>query len=249
MMWNALFAALLLALAWWLFGGAVSLPTVPLLDLIVLILSFGWLLLIVTVPWNLHFTADAALREADAARGAGRALDDAELDYARRLRRNSLRVAIGLHLVTAVLLLALALAKVSPLGYVGAGAALALTLMRPGLKAYEHMRERLRALRRELVLPREDGVELGRQLRSLQADVESLGRRVHPGEAGSLADQLVQLEQRLDGLARQLRDQDQAQRLAVEQVQRDAESSIARVLGDAAIVGHVRELVRFFKQA
>mgnify|MGYP000045797397 CR=1 FL=1 len=30
---------------------------------------------------------------------------------------------------------------------------------------------------------------------------------------------------------------------------RDAKNTVAQVLGDAAIVGHVRELVRFFKQA
>ncbi len=248
-MWQALLGALVLALIWWLFGGAVSLPSMPLLDLVVLILSFGWLLLIVTVPWNLHFTADAALREATLAAAAGREVDEAELAYATRLRLRSLQVAIGLHGVTAAVLLLLALTKVSPLGYAGAGAALALTLMRPGLKAYEHMRERLRTLRRELVLPREDGVELGRQLRELQSSVEQLRRRVDDHEAGSLPVQIRELEQRLDGMAKHWRDQHHAQELAIEQVRRDADSSIARVLGDAAIVGHVRELVRFFKQA
>jgi hypothetical protein len=248
-MWQALLGALVLALIWWIFGGAVSLPTMPLLDLVVLILSFGWLLLIVTVPWNLHFTADAALREAKHAEAAGRAIDAAELAYAARLRQRSLQVAIGLHLVTAAVLLGLALTEVSPLGYAGAGAALALTLMRPGLKAYQHMRERLSTLRRELVLPREDGVELGRQLRELRATVEHLGQRLDPNVNDSLPAQLRALEQRLDALAKLGRDQDQAHQLAIEQVRRDADSSIARVLGDAAIVGHVRELVRFFKQA
>lgn len=248
-MWNALFAALLLALVWWLFGGAVSLPTLPLLDLVVLILSFGWLLLIVTVPWNLHFTADAALREAKLAAAAGREVDEAELAYATRLRLRSLQGAIGLHGVTAAVLLLMALTGVSPLGYAGAGAALALTLMRPGLKAYQHMRERLSTLRRELVLPREDGVALGRQLRALQSSVEHLRRRVDDSDADSLPVQIRELEVRLDAMAKHWRDQHHAQELAIEQVRRDADSSIARVLGDAAIVGHVRELVRFFKQA
>ncbi|MCU0753595.1 MAG: hypothetical protein MUE46_00530 [Xanthomonadales bacterium] len=249
MMWNALLAALLLALAGWLFGGAVTLPALPLLDLILLVLSFGWLLLIVTVPWNLHFTADAALREAKHAEAAGRAVDASELAYAERLRQRSLQVAIGLHLLTAAVLLGLALAGVSPLGYAGAGAALALTLMRPGLKAYQHMRERLSTLRRELVLPREDGVELGRQLRELRSTVEQLSHRLEPDARDSLPAQIRELEQRVDALATHGRDRDQALQLSIEQVRRDADSSIARVLGDAAIVGHVRELVRFFKQA
>ena len=38
-------------------------------------------------------------------------------------------------------------------------------------------------------------------------------------------------------------------RLEVVRVEREAKNTVAQVLGDAAVVGHVRELVRFFKTA
>ncbi|MGE5658933.1 MAG: hypothetical protein ACM37W_20250, partial [Actinomycetota bacterium] len=87
----------------------LHIPAGSFIDWIIAIAAFEWLLLIVTVPWNIHFEAKAVLAEAAESTQKGIAVDEKQVKYVTILARRSLWVAIALHLISAVVLYTLAL--------------------------------------------------------------------------------------------------------------------------------------------
>lgn len=233
---------------WWLLGGVQQWPIKPSLDAVIGIFTLLWLYFVVTVPWNIVFQAKQLLFEAQVSQQRGIQTDPEAVAYARRWARIALWVALALHLLTAGVLSVAAYSGVGLIGWLGAGAAILLTLLRPGLRAYTHVRDRLSRLTREVEVPREDAVELRRRLKELEDQLASLTQR-H-------ADTTQQTEHRLEAIetrATQVSDKHDTLaehvRLELVRVEREAQNTVAQVLGDAAVVGHVRELVRFFKTA
>ena len=97
-------AALLIA---WL-ARLVSVPLTTLLTAGAVVIALSWLIVLVTVPWNLHFAARRAAAEMAVSRERGisvRTADDAE---AARISGRMLRFALGAHLATAVAAAAIA---------------------------------------------------------------------------------------------------------------------------------------------
>src|SRR3954468_15675698 len=97
----ALFGALAVVyagLAW------LQIPTGTLVDWVVGGLSLWWLLVITTVPWDLHFEARDVLAEAAGARERGIAVEPHQLRYAERVANRALAAAINLHVGSALAL-------------------------------------------------------------------------------------------------------------------------------------------------
>ncbi len=248
MLWLLLVAAGLWMLAQWL-----QLPLIPNADAAIGVITLVWLFFLVTVPWNMYFQAQQILYDAQISRSRGIAVDETALAYAARWARIALWIAIGLHVVTALALCLMAISGIGFIGWFGAGAAILLTLLRPGLRAYAHIRNRLSQIGNELAVPREDAFELRRRLAQTEDHVRELMVQLDSTHEGSLAQQTLQrlhaLEQRATEAADRHNDFAEHMRLELIRVERDAKNTVAQVLGDAAVVGHVRELVRFFKQA
>ncbi len=59
--------------------------------------SFWWLLVIVTVPWNVHFQAKEVLAEGAQSTEKGIPVDEKQLEYVKVLARRSLLVALALY--------------------------------------------------------------------------------------------------------------------------------------------------------
>lgn len=232
----------------WLLASWFQMPLAPSLDAVIGLFTLLWLFFIVTVPWNMVFQALQVLFEAKVSAARGIRVDPDALAYARRWSRIALGIAVGLHLLTALAFCGVALSGVGFIGWFGAIAATVLTLLRPGVRAYVHVRDRLSRLGREIEVPREDAVELRRRLQRVEEQLTAVAQQHH-----NLAEQTAQHLHRLDQGATASGDRhtDLAEhvRLELVRVEREARNTIAQVLGDAAVVGHVRELVRFFKQA
>lgn len=243
LLWLGLLGAVL-----WVAFSWLHLPTAPSLDAVIGLVTLLWLFFIVTVPWNMYFQARQVLYEAQVSRGRSIAVDPAATSYAQRWSRIALAIALGLHILTAAALCGAALSGVGFIGWFGAGASILLTLLRPGVRAYAHVRDRLSRLVREIEVPREDAVDLRHRVKQLEEQLRALTQE-HQGLAERSARHLQQLDQRAtDGCDQQIAFAEHM-RLELLRVERDAKNTVAQVLGDAAIVGHVRELVRFFKQA
>ncbi|WP_413172936.1 hypothetical protein [Anabaena azotica] len=215
--------------------------------------SFWWLLVIVTVPWNVHFQAKEVLAEAAESIEKNISVDEKQIRYVRILAKRSLWVAIGLHLISAMALYILAVTGISAVGYISSGAALLLTLLRPAISAYEYLYARLRMIRQAFTYPREDILELRNRFYEIEQKVKSLEDQLNPEQPYSLVanNQRFSEETRRE-LARilanleELRATNQTEH---ERLSREAKNAIAQLSTDGQFLDHVREIIRFFKSA
>ncbi|HEY9635506.1 MAG TPA: hypothetical protein V6D14_19035 [Coleofasciculaceae cyanobacterium] len=231
----------------------LHIPAGNLIDWVIGTASFWWLLVIVTVPWNVHFQAKEVLAEAAVSVEKGIAVDEKQVKYAEVLAKRSFWVAISLHLFSAVGLYTLAATGISTVGYVSSGAALLLTALRPAVRTYEYLAARLAMIRQELTYPREDIWEVRNRLGTLEDTVRRLEEQLDPEEPYSwvATHQRYQVDTRQE-LARisasleELRATNEAQH---ERLSREAKQAIAQLTTDGQFLDHVREIIRFFKTA
>ncbi|HEY9659526.1 MAG TPA: hypothetical protein V6C65_13795 [Allocoleopsis sp.] len=231
----------------------LQVPTGHFQDWVIGGMSFWWLLVIVTVPWNIHFQAKSVVAEAHQSIDRQIEVDEQQVAYARVIARRALWVAIGLHLVSSLGLYGLAVAGISSVGYLGSGAALLLTLLRPAIRAYEYVAERLNTIHQQITYPREDVVTLRDRVQHQEEAIQRLEDQLNP-------------ENPLSWLATQKRDQEALQRdlthlaASLEQLRatnqaehtrlaREAQNAVAQLAEDSVVLSQVREIIRFFKQA
>jgi len=162
-------------------------------------------------------------------------------------------VAIGLHLLSAIALYALAATGISAVGYLSSGAALLLTILRPAIRGYQYLAARLTMIRSQFLHPREDIVELRNRFANVESTVKNLEATFNSNDPNSwVAVQERQQEAtrieltRLAASLENLRSTNQAEHTKLE---RDAESAIAQLTDDGRFLNHVREILRFFKEA
>lgn len=228
-------------------------PAGNVLDWVIGGASFWWLLVIVTVPWNVHFQAKEVLAEAAQSRENNIPVDEKQVKYVQVLAKRSLWVAISLHLVSAIGLYILAATGISAVGYISSGAALLLTFLRPAISAYEYLYARLRMIRQTFTYPREDILELRNRFLEIEEKVRNLEDQFNLEQPYSLAanNQRFSEETRRE-LARiisnleELRATNQGEH---ERLSREARNAIAQLSTDGQFLDHVREIIRFFKSA
>jgi hypothetical protein len=226
-------------------------PTGNVLDWVIGGASFWWLLIIVTVPWNVHFQAKEVLAEAAQSRENNIPIHEKQVKYVEVLAKRSLWIAISLHLISAIGLYVLAVTGISTVGYISSGAALLLTFLRPAISAYEYLYARLRMIRQNFIYPREDILELRNRFSEIEQKIRILEDQLNQEQPYSLAanNQRFSEETRRE-LARivanleELRATNQGEH---ERLSREARNAIAQLSTDGQFLDHVREIIRFFK--
>ena len=230
-----------------------QLPVGNFIDWAIAIASFWWLIVIVRFPWDIHFQAREVVHQTAEATSRGIAVNPEQRDYAQRWVKWSLVLAISLHLVSAAVLFILAFIEVSVIGYIGSGVALLLTGLRPLIRGYQHINQRLNLIKHQTHYPREDVVRLRAEVEEIQTNVEMLQQTLRLSDQSSWA---AKLEQKLNTMHHELgqlnialqhmRQTNQAehQRLA-----RDTEHAVAKITADGMFLDHVREIIRFVKAA
>ncbi|WP_433293104.1 hypothetical protein ACQP2F_29775 [Actinoplanes sp. CA-030573] len=265
-------------LRWWAVvvgGGAVALvfawlgrlAGVPLETLFAVgggVAALMWTVVLVTLPWNLHFEARQVLRRnaAGRERGIGIPLDrDRE---ARLIARRTLWLAVGGHLVTAAVSAVFAIATGSVAGWYVAGFFLLTTAIRPAAAFLSHLRERLLMLRREGSFPPDDvaalkgtvvtqGADLYERRCFEQEAVEALRRT-----AKAFADDLEHLRDRVDVDLSRLenaqaaeraegRARDERMRERIDQMARRIEATLDGIGDHQELLTGIRALVRMIR--
>jgi hypothetical protein len=245
---TGIFLLLVFAVLQWL-----HIPAGSFIDWVIAIAIFEWLLLIVTVPWNIHFEAKEVLAEAAESTEKGIAVDEKQVKYVTVLVRRSLWLAVGLHLLSAIALYLLSATGISAVGYLSSGAALLLTILRPAIRGYQYLATRLTMIRRQFFHPREDIIELRSRFANIESTLQNLEAALNSDDPNSwVAVQERQQEAtrreltRLAASMENLRSTNQAEHI---KLARDAESAIAQLTDDGQFLNHVREIIRFFKEA
>ncbi|WP_299465679.1 hypothetical protein [uncultured Microscilla sp.] len=206
-----------------------------------------WLVVIVTVPWNLHFEAKTVLQEARRSKERNIEVDDQELSYARKVERRSLWLAIGLHLVSAIALYALSYFKISIVGYFGAGATLLFTLLRPAIRAYEYISERLSNLRHEVSYPREDVYTLRNDVNRLQEDLKYFDEETTKQQEDQ-NQQLTQVFTLLTALEQALKVLNTDNEQAHKRLSEETRHAVAQLNEDGKFIDNIVEIIRFIKK-
>ncbi|MEZ4380396.1 MAG: hypothetical protein R3A79_03555 [Nannocystaceae bacterium] len=224
-----------------------------LVDWIVAVVTFWWLMILVTIPWNLHFQAREVLAEGLASAEEGLALKPERAAYIRRWMRRTLILALVLHVVSAGGLYWVAASGLSVVGYIGAGAALLLTGLRPLIRAYEYLASQLFAIQRELRYPKDNVVALKARVDELEGTLKTieaaLDRDKEESWAAEVSTELRRLRDGLEaarGSVGELRESNRSEHAALE---RRAEVAVAQLSEDSQFLQHVREIIRFVKGA
>jgi hypothetical protein len=231
----------------------LGIPVGNFLDWVIGGASFWWLVVIVTVPWNIYFRSKEVMADAQQSQQKGISVEETQLSYVQMLTKRSLWVALGLHLVSAATLYLLAAFGVSAIGYIGSIAALLLTLLRPAIRTYEYIASRLFFIQREFTHPRQDIVELRDRVNQIQKQVERLQQQLNTDNPNSWA--AVQQRQlqatrndltNLGSALETLRTRNQSEH---ERLSQDAQNAIAQLSEDSRFLGNVREIIRFIKES
>ena len=217
------------------------------------VVMLWWFAAVLILPWDAHFAALDVLEQARDAHAHGIAVAEDTVAYARRVARRFRQLAVGLHLATAAALLGLAYFQLIPFGYAAAAVALALTVVRPAQRAYEHLAARLRNLGQQIRYPREDVAELRTRVAELETMLESVEHTLDVDLEGSWATSqtlaLAALRQMLDRYDSRLEELIRQNARDHEALARQTVTEIARLSEDARFLNQVRELIRFVKDA
>jgi hypothetical protein len=228
-------------------------PVGSLIDWLVGVAIAWWLAVVTTLPWNAHFAARGVVQEAQESRDKGIAVNEEHVAFARRIAARFRTLAVGLHLLTAAVLAALAYYRVVAVGYPAAVAALALTFARPAARAYEHLAARLRLMQHQVHYPREDVTELRARVSEMETQLQSLVASLDATEVDSWAHELAQQhaagQRRLDRLDSLLEELTRQNARDHEALARQTAQEIAKLSEDARFLNQVRELIRFVKTA
>lgn len=224
-----------------------------LVDWLIGIASFWWLLIIVTIPWNIYFDARETINEAKTSQEKNLSVNLSQLNYVRQVARWSIVGAIALHLVSAAGLYLLAATGISNVGYVSSGLTLLLTILRPASRGYQYLEAKLIAIKKEVKYPREDAVELRDRLSSMETAVANIELLLDTTDSNSLISKQQQTSQENRGqiahLLALLEEYKAKNTVEHKQLRREAQNAIALLNEDSQFLSHVKEIIRFVKTA
>lgn len=222
-----------------------------LIDWLIGIASFWWLLAIVTIPWNIYFDARETITEAQVSQEKGLDVAKKQLTYVQKVARWSLLGAISLHLISALALYFLAKTGISNVGYVSSSLTLLLTILRPAIRGYQYLTSKLSAIKKELKYPRQDAIELRNRIKNLEKSFKKVESLLDIKDPNSLVSKQQQQSQenrhQLTRLAALQEAYEAKNKVAHEQLSREAQNAIAQLNEDSQFLGHVREIIRFVK--
>ncbi|MER7502790.1 hypothetical protein AB0L05_06280 [Nonomuraea pusilla] len=197
--WTSLFAVLITA---WLVLYADVTPS-TLLSLGMGAVCLLWLIVILTVPWNLCFAARRVVHEIQVSREQGIEVAQRREDEARAIARRMLRLALAGHVVSAAVIAVVTYVSGAAIGYYFAGFYLLATVFRPVGAYTSHLRERVTTLGEEVRYPRADVLALRGQVRELEETAKTL-REDHDRVAAELEAAKAALELADHDLGRRL---------------------------------------------
>ena len=231
----------------------LHIPAGNLIDWIIGIASFGWLLMIVTVPWNIHFDAREVIAEANISKEKNIPVDDKQLNYVTKVSKISIIIALALHIVSAIGLYVLAATGISAVGYVSSIATLLLTFLRPAVRTYQYLATRLRMIRQQIKYPREDVIQLKAKVQQLETNIKNILQEINLKNPHSLVSkQQKELEnnhQELLYLKASFEQHKADNEVAHQRLSQEAKSAISQLTEDSQFLDHAREIIRFFKTA
>lgn len=255
--WFVVLAAALLALlvAW--AARVVRVPTATLLTVAVVVVALSWLVVLVTVPWNLYFAARRATQEMAVSRDRGITVRPAYDAEAKRISGRMLRLALGGHVGTAIAAVAIAYVSGNQTGYYVAGIFLLATMFRPASAYLFHVRERIKVFTRESMQPRDDVITLRDRMDEVSTLARQSADELYRTQA-QLADTIEHTRSLLSADLSRLREAQEADRAQararhddlerqIDQMVRRIEATLDGITDHQELLAGLRALVRMVR--
>ena len=215
--------------------------------------ALAWLVVLVTLPWNLYFAARRAVAEMEVSRGRGITVPAAYGGEARQIGRRMLRFALGAHIATALAAAVIAYVSGATVGYYFAGFYLLSAAIRPVVAYLAHVRERITTMTRESRHPRDDVAALKLKVDAV-ADMTDTFRRTE----SRLAEDIAQTRQLLTSDLSRLQDAQAEDRAAgrsrhddlarrIDQMVHRMESALEGLSDHQELLTGIRALVRMIR--
>jgi hypothetical protein len=169
-------AAAALLFAW--LGRVAGVSVATLVTIGAALAALMWMVVLVTLPWNLYFDARQVVAENAVSRERGIVVRPAQDLEAGRISRRMLWFALGGHIGTAAAAAAFAYVSGALTGYYLAGFYLLSTTVRPAGAYFAHLRGRITALQRESTHPRDDIATLTGTVTSLTEAAETMKQQL-----------------------------------------------------------------------
>lgn len=206
------------------------------------VVALLWLLVLLIVPWNLYFRAHTVLSEIAVSREKGLDVPEARDAEAARIARTMLRAAIGGHVATAGLVVAVTRATGNATGYWFAGFFLLSTLFRPAGAYFGQLRRRLGSLLKDVTYPRDDVVEVRAQVAQLLA-----GAAVLEGKAEEQYRALAELRRNVDALSASMYARTDATDHRITTLAREFEATVDRLGDNEEIITGLKAFLRLLR--
>jgi len=224
---------------------SIALAHVPMRDVLSLMLGalcLLWLMLLLTVPWNLYFQARALIHEIRVSRGRGITVSPEQEPEARRIARLMRRFAVGAHLVSAALVALITYLSGGAVGYYFAGLFLLSTFFRPAGAYFGYLRRRMTEMLREVKHPRDDLIEVLGRLDRLTIETKALRTLVE--EQGR---SIAQTRQRLGTIEDESKGRDQALHVKLDAHGRQFEHSLSRLTDNQEVIAGLKAFLRLVR--
>jgi polyhydroxyalkanoate synthesis regulator phasin len=223
--------------------------------------ALGWLIVLVSVPWNLYFGARQVLAGIEASRRRDIHVEPGDEAEARRIQRRMLGFALGGHVVTALGAGLIGYLAKETAGYYFMGFYLLSAAIRPAVAYFSHLRNRIGELTRETSYPRDDVVTLRSSVDDLTATVKRLEEELPQATtqlAARLTGDLTHAQQRLVSDLARLEDAQATDRQAareradelgrkVDRITRQVETTLDGLSDHQELQAGLRALVRMIR--
>ena len=195
----------------------------------------GWLVALVTVPWNLHFRARGVLIELQRVATRGIRVEPARVEETRRIVRRTLGASIAAHAISATVLVVVARLSGRTVWYYFAAFFLLSVAFRPGFEYFRYLRVRLTSILADARYPFED--------------VATLITRVDAVSAGAQICQtdVDRLREALEALRVATRERDDAHDRRLASVARRFEETLDRLTDNREIVSGLKAFLRMVR--
>ncbi|MBC7273367.1 MAG: hypothetical protein H5T76_32520 [Streptomyces sp.] len=206
------------------------------------VLSLLWLMLLLTLPWNLYFRAHSVLAEIAVSREKGLEVSPARDAEAARIARTMLRAAVAGHLLTAAVVLGVTWATGGFTGYWFAAFFLLSTFFRPAAAYFGQLRRRLGTLLKDVTYPRDDVLALRARLDHTEA-----GTRVLEEKAEEQYRALAELRRTVDALALSTHERAGEAERRIAALGREFEATVDRLTDNQEIIAGVKAFLRLLR--
>lgn len=209
------------------------------LSLFLGVLCLLWLILLLTVLWNLYFQAHALIHEIRTSRDRGIEVPAEGEPEARRIASRMRWFAVGSHLVSGALVALITYLSDGAIGYYLAGLYVISTFFRPAGAYFSYLRDRMTTMLQDVKHPRDDLIETLRRLDTMKADLESL----HDGSDDQDL-RLSRLEQGLATAEANATYRDKALHAKVDAHARQFEHSLTRLTDNQEVIAGLKAFLR-----